>query len=100
MTGNRTTWTRTALAAGVALACFGIAEAKPQAQGNLGLGLRELVELQAQQAQGLNSPDALRNQARAKLAVLDANGRVRVNVHLNGQVLLARLQAAARKVGA
>jgi Subtilase family len=113
MTGYRSTrrgaggrsqgWARNALAAGVAIACLGIADAKPQDQGNLGLGLRELMEFQARHAQA--APAQLRAElsrapSRASLAVLDAQGRVRVNVHLDGKVPLASLQAAARRLGA
>jgi len=92
------TWTRTALAAGVALACLNVAHARPQPQGNLGLGLRELVEQQG--VQPTSRAEAERSRARTALAVQDKQGRVRVNVHLDGQVPLARLQAAARKLGA
>lgn len=92
------TWTRTALAAGVALACLSVAHARPQPQGNLGLGLRELVEQQG--VQPASRAEAERSRARTALAVQDKQGRVRVNVHLNGRVPLANLQAAARKLGA
>jgi hypothetical protein len=91
------TWTRTALAAGVALACLGVAHARPQPQGNMGLGLRELVEQQG--VQPAARADAERAQARTSLAVADSRGRVRVNVHLDGKVSLPQLQATARKLG-
>lgn len=91
------TWTRSALAAGVALACLGAAHARPQPQGNLGLGLRELVESQGVQPASRAEADRVR--ARTALAVTDKQGRVRVNVHLDGKVSLGSLQANARKLG-
>jgi hypothetical protein len=96
-------WARSALAVGVALACLGNAHAKPQEQGNLGLGLRELVALQAQHgplSAAQMRAELGRTPSRAAMAVLDANGRVRVNVHLDGRVSMATLQAAVTKLGA
>jgi Subtilase family len=89
---------RCAVALAAAIACS--AHAAPQAQGNLGLGLRQLVAFQ--QAEGAARPAAdLRAAldarfASAKNVVLDAAGRVQVDVHLNGRVALADVKRAAQ----
>jgi len=94
---------RSVLALAVAVACLGTAHAKPQEHGKLGLGLRELSEIQARHrdlsAAGLRTVlDS--GTSRARLAVLDEHSRVRVNVHLDGRVPLERLRSAARALGA
>lgn len=91
------------LALAAALAAAGPALARPQPEGrNLGPGLHELVRLSAGRTMATADlraaiaaqPGAMRQ------AVLDAGGRVRVNVHLDGRQALPAVQAAASRLGA
>lgn len=95
---------RCAWAVSLALATLGgNALAKAQPQGQLGLGLAEVMALQARQA-ALPAADMAallkRTPGRTGLAVLDAQGRVRVDVHLNGRAPLDSVRQAAERLGA
>lgn len=91
---------RCVVALAAALACT--AQAAPQSQGNLGLGLRQLIAFQ--QAEGAagsaaNLRAALDARfASAKNVVLDTDGRVQVEVHLNGRVPLDQVKSAAQQL--
>ncbi len=89
-----------AVALAAALACA--AQAAPQPQGNMGLGLRQLVAFaQAEGASGSTADLRAALDARfasAKNVVLDAAGRVQVEVHLNGRVALDEVKRAAQRL--
>jgi hypothetical protein len=99
---HRSTFTRCALAAATLVA--GAAFAAPQAQPNLGRGLRELVDYQGLARADLAQPAARKALAerfgQAALAQFDDAGRVLVDVHLDGRRALAEVRAAAANLGA
>jgi len=80
------------------------AQAAPQAQANLGLGLRELLAYQAHALADFAQPAARQalaeRFAQAGLVQFDAAGRVLVDVHLDGRRALADVRAAALRAGA
>ncbi|HSI59739.1 MAG TPA: S8 family serine peptidase, partial [Ideonella sp.] len=85
------------------LAAVPAALAAPQAQANLGRGLRELIEFQRGRAD-LAQPAARESfkqaYAGASSVTLDEAGRVLVEVQLNGQRPLAEVRQAAERLGA
>jgi Subtilase family len=93
-----------AVAAAAALAgAFSAAQARPQPFGNLGGGLRELAEFHAARATMAGdqiSAEVARAFPRAGMLALDAQGRVRVDIHLNGQLSLGAVREAADRLGA
>lgn len=93
-----------AVAAAAALAgAFSTAQARPQAHGNLGGGLRELADFHAARAAMASeqmSAEVARAFPRAGMLALDAQGRVRVDIHLNGQHSLQAVRQAAERMGA
>ncbi len=81
----------------------GVAQARPHDMGNMGGGLRELVTFQSARTQ--MAPEQLkadigRQFSRSGMVVQDAQGRVRVNIHLDGKVSLANVREAAQRIGA
>jgi hypothetical protein len=92
-----------AVAVGLALSTLAPgAQARSQPDANLGGGLRALVEFHAARA-GLSPQQiksaAARQAGQVGLAVLDAQGRVRVSVHLNGQRPMAEVVRTAERLG-
>ena len=77
--------------------------AAPQAQPNLGLGLRELVAFQAQSRTDLAQPSARAALAQrfeqGKLVQVDEAGRVLVDVHLDGRRPLSDVRDVAARLG-
>ncbi len=93
---------RSAVALACALLALSTAQAKPQADAKLGLGLGDFVAFQ--RANAGNAMAATRafvdaRFAKSGLVVLDAQGRVRVDVHLDGTSGLDAVQTAARALG-
>lgn len=93
-----------AVAAAAALAgALSTAQARPQPFGNLGGGLRELADFHAAHATMAGdqmSAEVARAFPRAGMLALDAQGRVRVDIHLNGQRSLSAVREAADRLGA
>lgn len=93
-----------AVAAAAALAgAFSAAQARPQPFGNLGGGLRELADFHAARSAMSTeqmSAEVARAFPRAGMLARDAQGRVRVDIHLNGQRSLSAVRDAVDRLGA
>ncbi len=72
---------------------WGTVAAKPSLPPNLGSGLGELIQLQR------TDRKALTTSGRYGQALVDPQGRVLVNVHLNGRVPLAKLKTRLERLG-
>lgn len=89
---------RGVLGASITAALCSSAFAAPQANGNLGLGLREMVAAQSGRA---IKPQAMKGLTPEQAAYsFDASNRVRVKVVLNGSQSLAAVRAQAEALGA